>query len=84
MSVLEIILSFVVGGAVAVLLGMVFSLKTKGLLRLLINIAAGCIALALLSLFKVPPFKLNPMSAFIVGLTGVPGLAIVFVIVTFL
>jgi len=84
MQYTEIILSFIIGGAVAGLLALVFSLKTKGLLRLLINLAAGALALTALSLFKIEPFTLSPLSAFIIGLTGVPGLAVIYIILTFL
>ncbi len=83
MQYIEIILSFVIGCIVAIMLGMVFSLKTRGIMRLVINILAGCVALFLLSLFKVPPFALNPLSAFIVGLSGAIGLVVIFIILTF-
>ncbi|MCL2675260.1 MAG: hypothetical protein FWE84_01540 [Firmicutes bacterium] len=84
MPYLDIILSIITGGLVAALLAIIFSLKTKGILRLLINAAAGVTALIILSLFKVPGFNLNPLSAFISASTGVPGLLVTFIIVTFL
>jgi hypothetical protein len=84
MDYLEIVLSFVVGILAAGLLAFVFSLKTKGFVRLIINIVAGCVALLVLSLFKVHPFSLSPLSAFLVGICGVPGLLVIFLIMTFL
>lgn len=84
MKYTETILSFIVGAAVAGLLALIFSFKTKGLVRLLINAAAGCAALLILSLFRVKPFALNPLSAFIAGFAGVPGLVVIYVIMTYL
>jgi len=84
MEYIEIIISFVIGVAVTGLLALVFSMKTKGILRLLINAAAGCAALLILSLFKVAPFALNPLSAFLAGFLGVPGIIAIYLIMTFL
>lgn len=83
MQYLEIVLSLITGLIVAVMLAIVFSFKTRGLVRIIINILAGCIALFILSFFKVPPFALNPLSAFIVGFFGVSGLLLIFLILTF-
>jgi len=82
--VLEVVISFVIGAAVMGLLAFIFALKTKGFARLLINLLAGITALIVLVLFQVPPFTLSPLSAFLIGLLGVPGLIVIYVILMFL
>ena len=84
MQYAEIALSFAIGLILVVLLGWVFSLKTKGFLRLLFNSLAGIILLIALSLFKIVYLPLNPMNGLIVGFLGVPGVAVVFLITIFL
>lgn len=84
MEYVEYILAFIAGAAIAGLLGLVFSLKTKGFIRILINLLAGVIALVVLNLFKVPYFPLNALNVFIVGILGVPGLVLILIIRLFL
>ena len=84
MEIFELILSFLIGFLTVSLIGTLFSLKTKGLFRLAFNSLGGAVALSLLSLFKVAVLPVNPVSALIVGLLGVPGLIAVWLIVVFL
>lgn len=84
MVYLEIFISFVIGALLVALTGRVFSLKTKGLVRLLINSVAGGVLLVGLSLFHVVYLPLNPLNAFITGLLGLPGLIVVWLVVVFL
>ena len=84
MEIFELILSFLIGFLTVSLIGTLFSLKTKGLFRLALNSLGGAVALSLLSLVKVAVLPVNPVSALIVGLLGVPGLIAVWLIVVFL
>jgi inhibitor of the pro-sigma K processing machinery len=84
MQYATIALSAVIGLLLAGLLGWVFALKTKGLLRILFNSLAGVILLLCLTLFKILYVPLNPVSALLVGFLGVPGVALVYVITAFL
>lgn len=77
-------MAFLAGMSVAAMLGMVFSLKTKGLLRLGCNLIAGAVALVILNMFDIPYFPLNALNSFIVGVLGAPGLAVIFAISAFL
>lgn len=72
----ETVLSFCIGILLAVFCGWLFSLKTKGLLRLLFNTAAGALLLVGLSVFTPLSLPLNPLSALTVGLLGLPGAAL--------
>ena len=84
MEIFELTLSFVIGFLITALLGSLFSLKTKGLFRLLLNSLAGAAALLLLSLFKIAVLPVNPLSALNVGALGAPGLVAVWLITVFL
>ncbi len=81
---LELVLSFIIGLSVVCLIGMLFSLKTKGIFRIAVNSVAGAVALIVLSLFKIAILPVNPITALIVGLTGVPGLIGIWLITVFL
>ncbi len=80
----ETVIAFVIGALVACLLGWVFSLKTKGLFRLLLNTLVGVVALLLLSAFGVAALPVNPLTAVIVGALGVMGVIAVWIIAVFL
>jgi len=84
MEFLETGISFFIGLMLVLLLGWVFSLKTKGLTRLVFNALAGIILLLCFSLFKIVYVPLNPLNALLVGFLGVPGLALVVAITIFL
>ena len=84
MNYLEIILSFFIGIGLIVLLGVVFSLKTKGFLRLIINTVAGAVVLILLNVFGVVILPINPLNALIVGILGIPGVALIWALAVFL
>ncbi len=80
----ETVLSYFIGALIVVFCGWLFSLKTKGILRLLFNTAAGAFLLTALSFFTPLNIPLNPLSALTVGILGLPGAALVIVIVCFL
>lgn len=84
MIYLEIILSFIIGFGLLLLLAYVFSLKTKGIIRLLINTVAGAAVLILLNVFKIVMLPLNPLNALLVGFLGVPGVALIWALTAFL
>ena len=77
-------ISFAIGILLVLLLGWVFSLKTKGLMRLLFNSLAGIILLLCFALFKIVYVPLNPLNALLVGFLGAPGLGLVVIITIFL
>ena len=83
MEVFELVLSFIIGAACVTLFATLFSVKTKGVFRLLLNSVAGAVLLLALSLFKVIVLPVNPLTACVVGLLGVPGLVAVILIVVF-
>jgi inhibitor of the pro-sigma K processing machinery len=66
------------------LLGFVFSLKTKGFLRILFNSLGGIILFFCLRLFKIVYLPLNPLNALTAGFLGVPGVIIVVIVNMFL
>lgn len=80
----EVILSYFIGAAAILLAGLLFSIKTKGLLGLLFNTALGGLVLTLLALFTPLKVPLNPLTALISGIMGVPGIGLVLLIVYFL
>lgn len=80
---MEIVLSFVIGFSIVGLLAFLFSLKTKGFFRILLNSLCGTLALVLLSLFRVDVVALNPLNALIVGILGAPGFIALWIISVF-
>lgn len=77
-------LSYFIGALAVLFCGWLFSLKTKGILRILFNTAVGAFLLVMLSVFTPLDIPLNPLSALIVGALGLPGAALVVAIVCFL
>lgn len=84
MQYLEYILSFLIGCCVSLMIGVIFSLKFDGLLKILVNLFLGGVCLAVLGFFKVSYFTLNSFNSFIMGVFGLPGLVIVYYISAFL
>ena len=80
----ETILSYFIGFAAVCIAGLLFSLKTKGLLGLLFNTALGALLLTVLSLCTPLKIPLNPLTALICGFMGVPGIGLILLIVYFL
>lgn len=80
----ETVLSYFIGALIVLFCGWLFSLKTKGIFKLLLNTAIGAVMLIALATFTPLNIPLNPMSALTVGILGLPGAALVFVIVCFL
>ncbi|MDR0426840.1 MAG: pro-sigmaK processing inhibitor BofA family protein [Clostridiales bacterium] len=83
MDIFSVILSFFIGGLLIVLLSILFSVRTKGLFRLLLNSLAGGLALLLFGLFDVMFLPVNPLNALLVGALGVPGLAVIILVALF-
>ncbi len=77
----ETILSFAIGAAAALVIGFLFSLKTKGLLGLLFNTAAGGLLLTILSIFTPLNLPLNPLNALLCGVLGVPAVGLILLVV---
>lgn len=84
MEYFKIVISFVAGALITLLFSKVFKLKTKGIVRLLLNSLAGSLALVIMSLCNVAYLPLNPLTALITGVFGAPGLVLVYVITAFL
>lgn len=84
MEYLEIAVCFLLGGAIALILGFVFNLRTKGFFRLIVNSLVGGILLALLSITGLLHLPLNPFNALAVGALGIFGLAAVAIVTLFL
>jgi len=80
----QTILSFAIGIIIAVFLVFVFSIKKRGIIKLVINLLAGVVALIILVSLNVYPFTLSPLTAFLIGVLGAPGLAVIFIILMFL
>ena len=80
----ETLLSFIIGALAVTLCGWLFSLKTKGILRLLLNTATGALLITILAIFTPLGVKLNPLTALTVGILGIPGAALITVITCFL
>ena len=84
MDIFHLIVSFLIGIMLVLLLGWVFSLKTKGLIRILFNSLAGIIILFAFSLFRIVYLPINPLTAIIIGFLGAPGIVVVVVLTVFL
>lgn len=84
MQYLEYILSFLIGCCVSLMIGVIFSIKFNGLLKILASIFIGGACLAVLGFFEISYFTLNTFNSFIVGVFGLPGLVIVYYICAFL
>ena len=80
----ETVISFFAATLLVLFCGWLFSLKTKGLFKILLNTAVGAFLLLALSFLTPLNIPLNPLNAFIVGLLGLPGAALVIIIVLFL
>jgi len=78
------VLSYAIAIIITILLIVVFSVKKRGIIKIIINLSAGLCALIILVLFNVYPFTLNPLTAFLIGVLGAPGLIVIFVILRFL
>ena len=84
MATVEIILGLISGLLLLVILGWIFSLRTKGIIRLLINTVAGVVFLVLLNVFGIATLAVNPLNALIVGFFGIFGVVGIWLITVFL
>ena len=80
----ETVLSYFIGALAVLFCGWLFSLKIKGIFRIMLNTAAGAFLLVMLSVFTPLDIPLNPFNALIVGMLGIPGAALVLALVLFL
>ena len=83
MHIFMLVLSFIAGLVSVVLFAALFSVKTKGIIRLVINSAAGAVLLITLTLCRVLVLPVNALSVLTVGFLGVPGLIAVALITLF-
>gem|GEM_PF-3134647 len=83
-NMINTVLSYAIAIIITILLIVVFSVKKRGIIKIIINLSAGLCALIILVLFNVYPFTLNPLTAFLIGVLGAPGLIVIFVILRFL
>lgn len=80
----QTVTAFGAGLALIILFALVFRLKTRGPVRLVVNALAGGLVLFGLSFFHTAVLPLNPLNALLTGLLGLPGLLVVFIICRFL
>ena len=73
----ETALIFVAAAALVAIVAWVMRLKTRGVLRVLINSIAGGALIAGLSAFNVLVLPFNPLNTLIIGTLGLPGAGIV-------
>ncbi|MCL2255821.1 MAG: pro-sigmaK processing inhibitor BofA family protein [Firmicutes bacterium] len=84
MATFEIILGFLSGLILLIILGWIFSFKTKGIVRIILNTVVGAIVLVLLNVLGVATIAVNPLNAVIIGFFGVFGVLGVWLITMFL
>ena len=77
MKFVEIVLIFVAAVMLVGIVAWVMRLKTRGVLRLVINSLAGGALIAGLSAFNIIALPLNAFNAVLVGILGLPGAGIV-------
>lgn len=73
----ETILIFVAGAALVAVTAWAMHLKTRGVLRVLINSAAGGALILGLSAFNILVLPFNAFNALLIGILGLPGAGVV-------
>ena len=73
----ETALVFVAATALVTIVAWVMHLKTRGVLRVVINSVAGGALIAGLSAFGVLALPLNAFNAALIGILGLPGVGVV-------
>lgn len=84
MDKLTIILSFVCGLIAIGLCIFIFTRKTKGLYKFILNALVGITLLFILNLLNVVYLPINPLTLALSGLLGVVGIIVIYVIIVFL
>lgn len=77
MEYLETALIFIAAAALAAIFVWVTRLKTRGVMRVIINSLAGGALIACLSAFNIIVLPFNIFNALIVGILGLPGAGVV-------
>ncbi|MCH5154996.1 MAG: pro-sigmaK processing inhibitor BofA family protein [Clostridiales bacterium] len=77
MKFVETVLIFTAAVMLVAVVGWVMHLKTRGILRIVINSLAGGALIAGLSAFNIIALPLNVFNALLVGILGLPGAGIV-------
>ena len=80
----ETVLSYFIGALAVLFCGWLFSLKIKGIFRIMLNTAAGAFLLVMLSVFTPLDIPLNPFNALLTGVLGLPALALIAAVTFFL
>ncbi|MBD5131816.1 MAG: hypothetical protein HDT28_04385 [Clostridiales bacterium] len=73
----ETVLIFVAAAALVAVVAWVTRLKTRGVMRVLINSFAGGALIAFLSAFNIIVLPFNAFNALLVGVLGLPGAGVV-------
>ena len=73
----EIVLTFIAATALVAVVAWVMHLKTRGVLRLIINSLAGGALIAGLAAFDIIVLPMNILNALIIGILGLPGAGVV-------
>ncbi|NMA66884.1 MAG: pro-sigmaK processing inhibitor BofA [Clostridiaceae bacterium] len=83
MDKILIVLAWIVGVLIIVLLGKTMLLPLKVMVRLVINAIIGGIAILIINVIGGPlgfTIPLNPLSALIAGILGLPGIILVVIL----
>lgn len=80
MSVLEIIMGCLAGLILVFLASTVFKMRMRTEVRLIVNSLLGILTVFILNLFRVSVIPLNLFNALLVGLLGIPGIAMIYAI----
>lgn len=80
----KIILSFGAGILLLLVFALLFRMRTRGIVRLLVNSAAGGAVIFALGFFGAAVLPLSPLTALTAGVLGLPGLILIFVVCRFL
>lgn len=78
------VLAYAAGLILIAAFAFVMRLKTRGVVRLLVNSLAGGAVIFLLGFFGTAVLPLNPLNALLTGLFGIPGLVMIFLLCRFL
>lgn len=73
----EIVLTFIAAAALVAVVAWVMHLKTRGVLRVIVNSLAGGALIAGLAAFDIIVLPMNLLNAAIIGVLGLPGVGVV-------
>lgn len=81
MSLLEILMGFLAGLILIFLATLIFKVRMRTEVRLILNSFLGIAVLFALNFFRIAALPLNLFNAFVVGFLGVPGIVMLYLIV---